>query len=150
MHSNISKLKKQTDTINENKWIHKQSHLKSFLANHANKAGIQLILSLYLQLLNLFLIKKTVQTVSGWRVLLDRSGLPESCLCFIVWGRGELHPWPRTRTAGFLWAKPVPSAGLPLLGTRGDWFHSTLEWVKGKEAGSWNNIPGNWAIGDVW
>lgn len=64
--------------------INSPFHLKSFLDDHANKAGIQLILSLYLRLLNLFLIKKTVQTVSGWRVLLDRSGLPKSCLCFIV------------------------------------------------------------------
>lgn len=46
-------------------FINRPSHLKSLPADPANKAGIQLIRSLYLRLLNLFLIKKTVQFRGG-------------------------------------------------------------------------------------
>lgn len=48
-----------------NEFINSPFHLKSLLAVRANKAGIQLTLSPYLRLLNLFLIKKTVQFRGG-------------------------------------------------------------------------------------
>lgn len=121
-----------------NELIYRPVQPKSFLADHANKAGIQLILSLNLQSLNLFLIKKTVQTVSGWRVLLDCSGFLESCLCFIVWERGELHPWPRTRTAGFLWAQSVPPLGSRYRGQEGIGFTAPWSgWTQRVEITSW-------------
>lgn len=56
--------------------------LKSFRASL--KTSLSPSLCLYLRSFNQPLIKKTVQTVSGWCVPLDRPRLPESRLCFIA------------------------------------------------------------------
>lgn len=118
------------------KWIYHQSvSLKSFVAwIQTLQTGWKLssFCVWYLWSFNHLLIKKTVQTVSGWCVPLDRSRLPESRLCFIVREREELDPWPGTRTTGFLWAEPAFPRGLRLQTTRGDWVHSTLGWLKGR------------------